>query len=212
MRRRPTTVAGLAELGRVRLSHSFFLRDFLFSDIATIHGLQNIPDDPDLAIATGSRLCQDLLEPLQAIFGRIAIRSAYRAAEVNALGNRLGDNCATNAANGGLHIWDMRDAMGLSGAMACIVVPRVWDRFHRPGEWRMLAWWIHDHLPYSRMQFFPKLFAFNIAWHERPSRRITSYAVPRGLLTKPGMANHEGSHEAEWRDLVACMVLERSSP
>lgn len=201
MRKKPTSVAGLAALGRVRLSKSFFLRDFLFSDIAAIHGLANIPDDPDLAIAAGSLLCDELLEPLQATFGRIAIRSAYRSAAVNALGNRLGDNCASNRANAARHIWDLRDENGQMGAMACIVVPAVWDRFHGEGEWRHLAWWIHDHLPYSRLQVFPELFAFNIAWHESPQRYVSSFAEPRGILTKPGLPNHDGPHEAEWRVL-----------
>ena len=68
-------VKALEGLGRTRLSKSFFLRDFLFSDIAAIHGLANVPDDPELAIAAGTRLCEELLEPLNATFGRIAIRS-----------------------------------------------------------------------------------------------------------------------------------------
>ena len=87
--RKPTSVATLNDLGRIRLSKTFFMRDFLFSDIAAIHGLPNVPDDPDLAIRAGTRLCEDLLEPLQDRFGRIAIRSAYRSCEVNGLGNTL---------------------------------------------------------------------------------------------------------------------------
>ena len=196
--RKPAIVAVLAEFGRTRLSPSFFLRDFLFSDIAAMHGLANVPDDPALAIAAGTRLCNELLEPLQGAFGRIAIRSAYRSTEVNALGNRLGANCALNKANAAGHSWDLRDADGCMGATACIVVPRFWDRFRGEGDWRSLAWWIHDHLPYSTLQFFPKLFAFNIRWHEQAKRQISSYAAPRGILTRPGMANHEGSHEADW--------------
>ena len=58
------------------------MRDFLFSEIAAIEGLSNLPDDPELAIAAGRGLCENLLEPLQATFGRIAIRSAYRSPEV----------------------------------------------------------------------------------------------------------------------------------
>ena len=208
MRRTPKSVRGLEDFGRVRLSPNFFLRDFLYSDIATIHGLRNLPDDPDLAIAAGGRLCTELLEPLQAVFGRVAIRSAYRSPEVNALGNKLYASCARNESDYAGHIWDRRDADDCMGAMATIVVPGVYDRFHGEGDWRKLAWWIHDHLPYSHLQFFPKLFAFNIGWHERPRRRITSFAVPRGLLTKPGMANHDGSHEAEWRELRHCMGTE----
>ena len=186
--RKPASVQALTEFGRVRLSKSFFMRDMLHSEIAQVHGLLNVPDDPDLAIEAGTRLCEDLLEPLQDKFGRIAIRSAYRSREVNALGNRMmregkaGYNCATNEHNAGKHIWDMRDADGHMGAMACVVVPSFWDRHHEPGDWRLLARWIHDHLPYSILWFHPTLWAFNIGWHEKPERRIDSYAEPKGRL------------------------------
>lgn len=201
--RKPRTVATLEELGRVPLSASFYLRDFLHSEIAQMHGLANVPDDPDLAIAAGSRLAQELLEPLQDAFGRIAIRSAYRSAEVNALGHAKGYNCASNERNFALHIWDRRDAQGRMGAAASIVVPRFVNRHAGEQDWQKLAWWIHDHLPYSTMEFFPKLFAFNLGWHEAPQRMIYSH-VPgaRGYLTKPGMENWAGSHEAEWAGIL----------
>ena len=192
--RRPASMRGLEELGRVRLSPSFFLRDFLMSEIAVIHGIANIPDDPDLAIAAGRQLCRNLLEPLKATFGHIAIRSAYRASAVNAFGNANGLNCATNEKSRASHIWDRRDARGYMGATACIILPWFADLYAKGADWRALAWWIHDHLPYSRLQFFPKLAAFNINWHERPERRIDSYISPKGCLTRPGLANHEGDH------------------
>ena len=62
---KPTSVRSLEQLGRVRLSPSFFMRDFLHSEIAALHELPNIPDDPTLAIAAGRCLCEQLLEPLQ---------------------------------------------------------------------------------------------------------------------------------------------------
>ena len=199
--RKPASVDTLNEFGRVRLSTSFFMRDFLFSDIAAIHGLSNVPDDPDLAIAAGSKLCQDLLEPLQDTFGRIAIRSAYRSVDVNGLGNSKGYNCASNESNYAGHIWDRRDAAGHMGATACIVVPAFWDRFHAEGDWQKLAWWIHDNLPYHSLEFFPRYWAFNIAWREAPERKITSFLKPTRLLTKPGMANHAGDHSEHWHDI-----------
>lgn len=209
--RQPTTVSALDDLGRVRLSRSFFMRDFLFSDIASIHGLTNVPNDPDLAIAAGKRLCEELLEPLQDVFGRIAIRSAYRSCAVNQLGNemqaagRKGYNCASNESNYAGHIWDRRDAQGRMGATACVVVPAFADAFPDEGEWRKLAWWIHDHLPYSRLEFFPRLWAVNITWREEAERRIDSYATPKGCLTKPGMAGHGTRHEGEWAGVEAAM-------
>ena len=179
--KKPTSVNALTELGRVRLSKSFFMRDMLQSEIAQVHGLLNAPDDPDLAIEAGKRLCEDLLEPLQDRWGRIAIRSAYRSAEVNALGNAKGYNCASNEKNAAKHIWDMRDADGHMGAMACVVVPAFYDAHSQPGGWQALAQWIHDNLPYSSLFFFPTYWAVNIGWHEVPKRRIESYADPKGV-------------------------------
>ena len=206
--RKPTSVSTLTDLGRIRLSTSFFMRDFLFSEIAAIHGFANVPDDPDMAIMTGTRLCTDLLEPLQATFGRIAIRSAYRSREVNAFGaaqQKAGKNdynCASNEANFAGHIWDAKDDRGSVGATACIVVPSFWDAYQAPGDWMKLAWWIHDHLPYSSLYFFPKYWAFNITWSDQPSRSIASYPKPTGILTRVGWENNTGSHEPEWRGIT----------
>ncbi len=201
--KKPATIQALEEFGRVRLSKHFFMRDFLYSDITNLHGVPNIPDDPDLAIAAGSRLCEELLEPLSATFGRIAVRSAYRSCEVNGYGSaqqKAGKGaykCGSNEYNYADHIWDRRDGEGRMGATACIVIPWFADRYGQGADWRALAWWIHDHLPYSSMYFFPKLAAFNLQWREEPERRIDSYVTPKGCLTRPGMDNHEGSH-AEW--------------
>lgn len=197
------TIAALEELGRVRLSKSFFMRDFLYSEIANFHGIPNIPDDPDLAIAAGTRLCEELLEPLKDVFGHVTIRSAYRSSEVNGYGNgkqlegKKGYNCGSNEKNHAKHIWDRRDASGAMGATACIQIPWFADRYDEGEDWRALAWWIHDHLPYSEQFFFPKRAALNLTWSENPQRVIKSYIKPQGTLSKPGMADHDADH-SEW--------------
>lgn len=204
----PLTVLELDALGRTRLSRHFFLRDFLYSEIAAVHGIPNVPDDPDLAIAAGKRLCEEVLEPLQETFGRIAVRSGYRSATLNAFGHemtmagRYEYACASNANNAAYHIWDRRDEAGHMGAAACIVVPSFWQCFRGQGDWQKLAWWIHDHLNYHWLTFFPARFAFNIGWHEQPVRIITSRAIPKGILTRPGWGNHQGSHEEMWRGIA----------
>jgi hypothetical protein len=38
-------VRSLEDLARIRLSRLLFMRDFLFSEIAAVEGMQNIPDD-----------------------------------------------------------------------------------------------------------------------------------------------------------------------
>lgn len=201
----PTSVKTLEEFGRIQLSKSFFMRDFLFSDISQIEQIPNIPDDPDLCIAAGKALCENVLEPIQDALGRIAIRSAYRSCAVNAKGaeNKNQYNCSRNEANYAGHIWDRRDANGCMGATACIVVTRFLPYYEETKHWQALAWWIHDNVPgYSHMYFFPKLAAFNISWHERPEKRIDSYVEPKGCLTKPGMENHHQEHQAEYADFL----------
>lgn len=192
--RSPKSVKALEELGRVRLSKSFFMRDFLYSEISNFHAIPNIPDDPDLAITAGKHLCENLLEPLNDTFGRIAVRSAYRSCQVNAFGNANQLSCAANETNYAGHIWDRRDSHGRMGATACVVIPSFVDQYEAGTPWQALAWWIHDHLPYSSLCFFPKLAAFNINWREQPERSIYSYAAPSGWLTRPGMDNWDGNH------------------
>jgi hypothetical protein len=198
--RKPQSMKALEEFGRVRLSESFFMRDFLHSEISQFYSIPNIPDDPDLAIAAGSRLCAEVLEPLAARFGRLSIRSAYRSKAVNEFGNKNGLNCARNEANFAGHIWDERDAEGRMGATACIVAHALIPYYEATGRWEALAWWVHDHLPYHDLEFFPRFAAVNVTWREDPDRRIYSYIPPRrGWLTNRGMENFAGSHEAEYR-------------
>lgn len=201
--RQPQSVRALEEFGRIRLSESFLMRDFLYSEIAIMNGFRNIPENPDLAISAGTRLCQDLLEPLQARFGRISVRSSYRSPEVNQFGNENKLNCASNERNYAHHIWDRRDAKGRMGATACVIVNRFIPYYERTGHWEAMAWWIHDHLPYSEMEFFPKFAAFNLQWREEPERRIYSYIPPRrGRLTEPGKPNWDGRHDVAYAAML----------
>ena len=73
------------------------------------------------------------------------------------------------------------------GATACIVIPRFidFDWYRKNKDWKPLAWFIHDNLPYSEMCFFPKNAAFNLTWREKqPLREIYSYpgAAPQGQI------------------------------
>jgi hypothetical protein len=183
--RTPGSMRGLENLGRVRLSRHFFMRDFLYSEIANVHQQQNIPDDPDLAIETGRAFCQTLLDPLEETFGRIAVRSGYRSAALNQFGNENRLNCARNDNPLECHIWDWGRAEARV-AGASVVIPWFADRYEQGRDWRDLAWWVHDHLPYSAMYFFPVRAAFNLTWREDPLRTISSYVAPKGKLLKAG--------------------------
>ena len=171
----------LETLGRVRLSKHFYMREFLYSEIGNFHRVQNIPDDPDLAIARGRAFCETLLDPLQETFGRIAVRSGFRSAELNRFGNENRLNCARNDYPLECHIWDLPD---VEVAGASIVIPWFADQYDHGRDWRDLAWWLYDHLPFAEAWFFPKLCAFNLSWRPDPDRRIDSYIAPRGTLIR----------------------------
>ena len=192
----------LNRLGNTRLSKNFFMRDFLYSEIASYHNLSNMPDHPEVAIRTGSELCNQLLEPLKEKFGHISIRSAYRSPLVNDFGNKNKLNCARNEWNFGRHIWDYPDSNGNLGATTCITIPWFHDQVLKGKDWQSLAWWIHDHLPYSSLYFFNNLTAFNIRWCEVAERRIDSYKKPRGLLTKEGFENWDADHSSQYQWLL----------
>lgn len=191
----------LEDFGRERLSQNFFMRDFLYSETATKGGLVNIPPTKAArvrALDNGRQLCEQLLEPLQHRFGRLNIRSAYRSKEVNDYCNAQGNwGCAASVKNFGRHIWDEESEDLGAGAMCCVVIPVIADIFANDKSiWRELAWWIHDTLPYSELEFFARLCTFNIGWAERPAKRISNYVEVERLLTAPGLPGFEGHHEA----------------
>lgn len=64
-------------LGRQRLSKNFILRDFLFSTDAAALGMSNFPEDPAMVIRSGRELCERLLEPILAHFGKFSITYGY---------------------------------------------------------------------------------------------------------------------------------------
>ncbi|RUS58827.1 hypothetical protein EGN72_18065 [Pseudorhodobacter sp. E13] len=181
-----TSLHLLERLGKTRLSRHFFARDFLYSEIGNFHAMQNLPEDVELFLAAGRAFCTELLDPMVETFGPIAVRSAYRSPQVNRFGNDHNLKCARNEANYAGHIWDRRDSAGRMGACVSVVVPWFADQYNRGRDWRDLAWWVHDHLPYHEMWFFPTNAAFNLTWREGPERVISSYIAPRGKLLAAG--------------------------
>ena len=183
--RTPASMWSLETFGRVRLSKHFYMRDFLYSEIGSFHGIPNLPRDPDLTIETGHALCTELLDPLEETFGRLAIRSGYRSAQLNQFGNENKLNCARNDNPLECHIWD-RDYGDAAIAGTSLVIPWFADQYDSGRDWQDLAWWVHDHLAYSELWFFPKLAAFNLTWRPTPLRTISSYIAPRGMLLRAG--------------------------
>lgn len=196
--RKPASMWSLETFGRVRLSKYFFMRDFMYSEISAFHGRPNVPENPDLVIANGRAFCTTLLDPLEETFGRVAVRSGYRSPDLNRYGNEKKLNCAHNDNPLECHIWD-RGRGNAAIAGASIVIPWFADQYDRGRDWRDLAWWLHDHLAYSEIWFFPKLAAFNLVWRPNPQRTISSYIAPRGTLLRRGEQPIETKHERAQR-------------
>lgn len=204
--KRPESVAELTELGRVRLSQHFFMREMLYSEVANFHGIPNMPDDSDLAVEAGKQLCRLILEPVHKAFGGIVVRSAYRSSAVNDFCHRhLREDpayyCSDNAYSAARHIWDRRDADGFMGATATVVVPWFLDEYRKHGSYRPLAWWIRDHIEhYAEVIFFPTQCAFNIRWYEGPSPRAIYHdkISDEVLLTREGMPSFGEDHSDEY--------------
>lgn len=196
--RSPKSMWSLENLGRVRLSKHFYMRDFLYSEIGNMHQVRNVPPDPDLTIENGRMLCTELLDPLEETFGRLAIRSGYRSPELNGYGNRNKLNCAANDNPIECHIWDRgRGEKAIAGTS--LAIPWFTDQYEAGRDWRDLAWWLHDHLPYSEAWFFPKLAAFNLVWRPAPLRTISSYIAPKGMLLRAGETPGESLAERQAR-------------
>jgi hypothetical protein len=94
-------------LGRVRLSQNFILRDFMFSTDGACRGLSNFPEDPDMVIRAGKALCEKVLEPVLAKFGRFAITFGYQSREGLEFSwpkeKREAKGCNSNP-----HMWDRK--------------------------------------------------------------------------------------------------------
>lgn len=192
--RRPASYVALERLGRQRLSRHFEMRNFLYSEIASHYGRANVPDDPELMLAAGRRLAEDLLEPLVETFGPVDIRSGFRSADLNHFGATevKPQKCASNERTRAGHIWDQRDAAGRMGACVSVGIPWFAPQYNAGRDWRDLAWWLHDHLTFHEVWFFPRNAVFNLTWREDPERRILSYIAPKGLLAGAGREPEPG--------------------
>ncbi|XYK79843.1 MAG: hypothetical protein ROO70_19055 [Labrenzia sp.] len=169
----------LEKLGRVRLSKHFYFRQFLHSEIATAFNIPNIPDNPALAIETGTQLCEAILEPIVAEFGPIVIRSGFRSARLNDFGHRSGLKCARNEKNYAAHIWDHLDDHGRSGASACIVIPAFNDGLSEYQNWEELSTYLQSALPCTEPKRFKNDNAFNVGW------KATECTKHQFLLSSP---------------------------
>ena len=183
--RKPQSMRALEELGRVRLSENFFMRDFLHSEIASFYGIPNIPDDPDLAIEAGSRPLRRVPRAAPAR-GSAASRSARPTARPRSTTSATSTSSTadrtspTTPATSGIGATPAARSAPARRSSSTPSSPTI----ERTGHWEALAWWIHDHLPYDDIEFFPKFAAFN--------SRLEGYARPAASTPTSRRAGQRG--------------------
>ena len=201
----------LEKIGRIQLSEHFFMREFLYSEIAIANNISNLPDNLATAVNAGTQLCERVLEPMQKSWGRLYIRSGYRSSAVNEFGNKNRMNCASNAGNYGAHIWDVADSDGFIGASACVVIPRFLPYLQQTGDWASLAWWLHENIPnYADICFFNNSAAFNIRWSQntKAKQNIKSFLINPDTGNKEALVK-KGSIHREYVDIPPSQRFEK---
>ena len=152
----------LEDFGRIRLSKSFLVRDFLYSEAADYFGMSNLPQKPDLMITTGRELCRRILEPLTATFGPLHIHTGYLADEICAITDQPSDPFQ----------WDRTEDNDGIGAGAEIFIPGLPEQLINQGAWRSIACWVSEKLPIHQAVFNLERRTITVSWNSRPGRAV----------------------------------------
>lgn len=169
-------------LARVRLSQNFILRDFLFSTDAAVHGFNNFPENPDMVVRAGRELCEKVLEPVLAQWGRFAITFAYQSREALEF-KWPQEKRDTKSHNSNPHHWD-RGSFGDEIYARLDILPfcvedGLVDR-HEFGHWLMHNLDIDLLMQWSRSNVYcisigPKPRRIWLEWGEMDAPRCTVY-------------------------------------
>lgn len=177
-----TTPREYEALARVRLSQNFILRDFLFSTDAAANGLNNFPEDPDMVVRAGKALCEKVLEPVLARWGRFAITFAYQSREALEL-RWPKEKRETKGRNSNPHQWDRKswgeDVYARLDILPFCVEDGLIDR-HEFGHWLMHNLDIDLLMQWSRSNVYcisisPKPRRIWLAWGELDAPRCTVF-------------------------------------
>lgn len=62
---------------RTPVSKNFILRDFMFSAFGSVMGIHNLPENPDMVLASAKALCERVCEPILERWGEFSITYGY---------------------------------------------------------------------------------------------------------------------------------------
>lgn len=180
------------DLARVRLSKNFILRDFLFSTESAVLGLNNLPEDPEQVIRSGRMLCEKVLEPILARFGRFAITFGYQCREAMEYG--WSAEKLANPHSSSPHSWD-RGSFGKEVYARVDILPFcVEDGAVDKHEF---ARWCMMNLDIDLLQMWHRANVFCITISPKPRRVWLEWgSASRG---EPKRTGHMGTHY--WREI-----------
>lgn len=153
------------KFSRTRLSKNFIMRDFLYCTYNDVHGICNFPEHPVSVIRAGKAMCETVLEPILAKFGRFAItygfhnRSGMEAAYPNLKKSSKTSSCP--------HQWDRGTFGGKVYARVDILPFCVEDGLVSKEEFGM---WCMDNLDIDLLMCWEKSSVFCITICPKPRR------------------------------------------
>lgn len=109
----------MEEFSRTRLSKNFIMRDFLHSNYNSVAGICNYPEKPEIVIAAGKKLCELVMEPIIAKWGRVFITFGYQCRHGVETAN---PNAKTKRTSSNPHQWD-RGTFGIKPYARVDILP-----------------------------------------------------------------------------------------
>lgn len=186
--RQPKSIKALKEayegLSRIRLSKNFILRDFLFSTASSSLRVTNYPEHPELVIAAGKALCDQLLEPILQRFGRFAITFGYQSRE----GAEADDPTLSPTASCP-HVWD-RKSWGDEVYARVDILPFCVEDGDISKE--AFARWIMHNLDVDLLMQWTRSNVFCLTISPRPRRVWLEWGNPS--LGQPRQTRYMGAH------------------
>ncbi len=160
------------KLARVRLSQSFFMRDFLYSDITVEREETNVPIRSELAVIAGRELCRTILEPLAQTFGGLTIVCGY----LNPT------HCRLNRRDPKVHCWGFLDDNETIVAGASIYLPWFMDQHSLATDGKYLAGWVIQNLPCDHVLLDCDDNSIILCWTPKP--RLLTRTRHKGVTTE----------------------------
>lgn len=157
-----------------RLSKNFIMRDFLHTNYNSVAGVCNYPEKPEVVLAAGKALCENILEPIIEKFGKIFITFGYQSRA----GIEMADSkIKTKPKGSSPHQWD-RGTYGNKIYCRVDVLPAcVQDGLVSKKEFRD---WIFHNLNLDLIMSWGKSNVFCLTYSEFKPRRVAIEWVQSG--------------------------------